>query len=140
MPLLLLTAAEVERASDVAERRLTWVVYGLLGLAALIAIATVWFWRATRPDPAPDPDIAMRWINPADAAQRAPQAPERRPAARPAPVAASASPSAPVPPRRRPPDQAAIATLAPQRRPANGAPTTGGPAPAPPGPEDRGAR
>lgn len=131
MPLLLLTAAEVERASDVAERRLTWVVYGLLGLAALITIATVWFWRATRPDPAPDPDIAMRWINPADAAQRAPQAAERR--ATPQPPAAA--PGAPAPPRRRPPDQAAIATLAPQRRPA---PPQG--AVAPPGPEGRGAR
>jgi hypothetical protein len=76
VPLLLLTAAEVERASDVAARRLSWVVYGLLGLAVLIALATVWFWRATRPDPAPDPEITMRWIDPG-AAQRAEVPPER---------------------------------------------------------------
>jgi hypothetical protein len=84
VPLLLLTAAEVERASDVAARRLTWVVYGLLALAVLVAIATVLFWRATRPDPAPDPDVAMRWINP-DTAQRAVVPPERTDAGAPDP-------------------------------------------------------
>jgi hypothetical protein len=36
-------------ASDPAQKRLRWIIGGLLGLAAIILIATIWFWRATRP-------------------------------------------------------------------------------------------
>ena len=139
LPLLLLTAAEVERASDVAERRLSWVVYGLLALAVLIAVATVLFWRATRPDPAPDPDIAMRWVNPADAAQRAPQAPERR--AGPSTAAPSqVPPQTPSTAARRPPNDRAVAALAPQRGGATRPPPQAASRLARPDPEGRGTR
>jgi hypothetical protein len=49
--------------SEDATRRLNIVVLSLLGLAGAILVATVLFWRATRPDrvgPAPAP--AMHWV------------------------------------------------------------------------------
>lgn len=57
-----LVAAEVATASDAASRRLTYVVIGLVVLAAVIAVATVLYWRATRPTSQADP-AAMRWVS-----------------------------------------------------------------------------
>lgn len=37
-------------ASDAASTRLSWVIWGLLGLAAVISVATVVFWWLTHPD------------------------------------------------------------------------------------------
>lgn len=36
--------------SDSASNRLTWVIYGLIALAAVIAVVTVVFWWLTRPE------------------------------------------------------------------------------------------
>lgn len=60
VPVVLLAADA--GASDAAGDRLTWVVLGLVVLATVIAIMTLWFWRATRPDPVGDPEVAMRWL------------------------------------------------------------------------------
>jgi hypothetical protein len=38
-------------ASDPAQKRLRWIIGGLIGLAVLALVATIWFWRATRPIP-----------------------------------------------------------------------------------------
>ncbi len=34
---------------DPAQKKLRWIIIGLIGLAVLILILTIWFWRATRP-------------------------------------------------------------------------------------------
>lgn len=54
-PGVILLAAVSERAGDAATRRLSWAVIGLLVLGGAIAVATVVFWRLTRPEPAPAP-------------------------------------------------------------------------------------
>jgi hypothetical protein len=49
--------------SEDATRRLNIVVLSLLGLAGAILVATVLFWRATRPDrQATAPAPAMHWV------------------------------------------------------------------------------
>lgn len=37
-------------ASDAASARLSWVIWGLLALAGIIAVVTLVFWWLTRPD------------------------------------------------------------------------------------------
>jgi hypothetical protein len=74
VPALALLAAEVERSGDVASRRLTWAIIGLLVLAAVIAVATVVFWRITRPDPVADSGVSMRWVEGVPPAQPVPPA------------------------------------------------------------------
>lgn len=59
---LTLVAAEVERSSDAAARRLSWSVWGLLGLAAVIAVGTVVFWWITRPERRSEAPVAMAWL------------------------------------------------------------------------------
>lgn len=61
-PVVLAAVAQVESASDLAERRLSIVIVALVVLAVVVAVATVIFWRATRPDVIPDPEVAMRWV------------------------------------------------------------------------------
>ncbi len=56
MPLLAL-AQQAASASDDASGRLSMVIIALVVLAVLITVATVVFWRLTRPEPEP----AMRW-------------------------------------------------------------------------------
>lgn len=58
VPALAVLSAEVERSGDVAARRLSLAVIGLVALGALIAVATVVFWRLTRPDPVASPGTA----------------------------------------------------------------------------------
>jgi hypothetical protein len=36
-------------ASDPAQKRLRWIIAGLVGLAVIVLIVTIWFWRATSP-------------------------------------------------------------------------------------------
>lgn len=45
-------AAVLQRGADgdAASQRLTWVIIALVVLAAVLVVATVVFWRATRPD------------------------------------------------------------------------------------------
>lgn len=62
MPLLAL-AQQAATASDDASGRLSMVIIALVVLAVLITVATVVFWRLTRPEPEP----AMRWSAAADA-------------------------------------------------------------------------
>ncbi|MFN7151559.1 MAG: hypothetical protein ACK4V6_19025, partial [Microthrixaceae bacterium] len=57
MPLLVL-AQQAATASDDASGRLSMVITALVVLAVLIAVATVVFWRLTRPEPA---EPAMHW-------------------------------------------------------------------------------
>lgn len=60
MPLLVL-AQQAATASDDASGRLSMVITALVVLAVLIAVATVVFWRLTRPEPV---EPAMRWTGP----------------------------------------------------------------------------
>lgn len=53
-----------------ASNRLSMVIIGLLGLALLIAVVTVVFWRLTRPDPVVA-DTGIRWIPAADSSASA---------------------------------------------------------------------
>ena len=45
-------------SGDAASSRVTWVIAGLVALAAVITIATVVFWRLTRPGS----DGGARWV------------------------------------------------------------------------------
>lgn len=54
-------------SGDDASQRLSWVILGLIGLAVVISIATVVFWRLTRPDPQRG-EPALRWVPDAEVA------------------------------------------------------------------------
>ena len=54
-------------SGDDASQRLSWVILGLVGLAVVISIATVVFWRLTRPDPQRG-EPALRWVPDAEVA------------------------------------------------------------------------
>jgi hypothetical protein len=59
---LLAALAQVAADSgDDASQRLSWVILALVGLAVVISIATVVFWRLTRPDRRPA-EPAVRWV------------------------------------------------------------------------------
>lgn len=59
---LLAALAQVAADSgDDASQRLSWVILALVGLAVVISIATVVFWRLTRPDRQPA-EPAVRWV------------------------------------------------------------------------------
>jgi hypothetical protein len=61
LALLAVTGQVAADSGDDASQRLSMVIVGLLVLAAVIAVATVVFWRLTRPDPsAAEP--AIRWV------------------------------------------------------------------------------
>jgi len=92
-------AAEVERASDVASRRLSWVVAGLVVLAGVITVVTALYWRATRPPRVPDPFTAMRWVADEPASDPAP------------PPSTSTAPTRPTPP---PPDPSGVPAPTPR--------------------------
>jgi flagellar basal body-associated protein FliL len=53
-------AQQAATVSDDASGRLSMVIIALVVLAVLITVATVVFWRLTRPEPEP----AMRWSTP----------------------------------------------------------------------------
>ena len=74
---------------DPAQKELRWIIIGLLGLAVVILILTIWFWRATRPARRPQPETPP---SDAPAAGRAPDDDQRVPV-----VAAAASVGAPMP-------------------------------------------
>ena len=38
------------KVDDPAQKRLRWIIVGLVGLAVIVAGLTIWLWRATRPD------------------------------------------------------------------------------------------
>jgi hypothetical protein len=61
-PTLGLVATEVARSGDLADRRLAWVIAGLVVLAVVITIATFLFWWATRPVRVESP-VGMRWVD-----------------------------------------------------------------------------
>jgi hypothetical protein len=48
-------------SGDDASRRLSWVIIALVVLAVVIAVATVVFWRLTRPDARPAGG-GVRWV------------------------------------------------------------------------------
>lgn len=48
-------------AGDDASRRLSLVIAGLVALAVVIAVATVVFWRLTRPEPVRE-GTGLRWV------------------------------------------------------------------------------
>lgn len=52
-------------ASDDASSRLSMVIAALVALAVLIAVATVVFWRMTRPDRNEEP-AGLRWVPPTE--------------------------------------------------------------------------
>lgn len=90
MPLLVL-AQQAATASDDASGRLSMVITALVVLAVLIAVATVVFWRLTRPEPV---EPAMRWTGPSVGESATAAAPSPAPSAAAAPTAA---PSAKAP-------------------------------------------
>lgn len=64
-PVVSLIAADVVDAgstADNASSRLSMVIAGLIALAVVIAISTIVFWRATRPDRARGREVGIRWI------------------------------------------------------------------------------
>ncbi len=87
-------------SGDDASQRLSMVIIGLLVLAAVIAVATVVFWRLTRPDPtAAEP--AIRWVTAPDGVE--PPAPLAAPSAGapstpPTPAAGGEAPPTGAPP------------------------------------------
>lgn len=48
-------------SGDDASQRLSYVIMGLVGLAVLITIATIVFWRMSRPEPSAS-DVGIRWV------------------------------------------------------------------------------
>ena len=48
-------------AGDDASQRLSMVIIGLVVLAVVITVATIVFWRLTRPEPG-DRTAAIRWV------------------------------------------------------------------------------
>jgi len=69
-------AGDAVSGSDAASERLTWVIWGLLALAVVIAVATVVFWWFTRPE-RDGGSRGVRWIGrrgEADQAERPPGA------------------------------------------------------------------
>ena len=48
-------------AGDDASQRLSMVISGLVVLAVVITVATIVFWRLTRPEPG-DRTAAIRWV------------------------------------------------------------------------------
>ncbi len=85
-------------ASDEASSRLSMVITGLIVLAVLIAISTVVFWRATKPDRSANRELGIRWIQPEEG-QAATWAGAAPPVATESgtPPSAPASPAAPTP-------------------------------------------
>jgi flagellar basal body-associated protein FliL len=68
-------------SGDDASQRLSMVIIGLVVLAVVIAVATVVFWRLTKPDPAAR-EGGIRWVNaPEGVAPPAPAAPATPPRA-----------------------------------------------------------
>jgi hypothetical protein len=58
----LATVAQIAAdAGDDASRRLSLVIAGLVVLAVVIAVATVVFWRLTRPEPVRE-GTGLRWV------------------------------------------------------------------------------
>lgn len=59
---ILATVAQIAAdAGDDASRRLSLVIAGLVVLAVVIAVATVVFWRLTRPEPVRE-GRGLRWV------------------------------------------------------------------------------
>lgn len=110
---LLAALAQVAADSgDDASQRLSWVILALVGLAVVISIATVVFWRLTRPDRrATEP--AVRWV-PADES-----------AASTTPLAAPST-APPTAPLTTPPTTPPTADLAPTTDPAPPPDSAGG--------------
>ena len=81
-PVAFAVRVAVENESDLASSRLSMVIAGLIGLAVVLTISTIVFWRATRPDRPGGGEIGIRWIQPGQSAATA---------------ATPASPSTPAP-------------------------------------------
>lgn len=65
VPGVSLIAADVVETgvtSDDASSRLSMVIAGLVVLAVVIAISTIVFWRATRPDRTRGGEASIRWV------------------------------------------------------------------------------
>ncbi len=46
------------KVDDPAQKKLRWIIVGLVGLAVIVAALTIWLWRATKPSRrAGDPDL-----------------------------------------------------------------------------------
>lgn len=67
-PVALAARVAVENESDLASSRLSMVIAGLIGLAVVLTISTIVFWRATRPDRPGGGEIGIRWIQPGQTA------------------------------------------------------------------------
>jgi hypothetical protein len=101
--LAIVAGEPAQRAGDLASRRLSLAIIGLLALAVAISIVTVVFWRMTRPTLDAEPEPAMRWSGPAGvpdpSGSGAPTAPAATGQALPArsPFASAPNPAAPRP-------------------------------------------
>ena len=67
-PVAFAARVAVENESDLASSRLSMVIAGLIGLAVVLTISTIVFWRATRPDRPGGGEIGIRWIQPGQSA------------------------------------------------------------------------
>jgi len=74
VPTTLMVAADVVDVVDPAgdaSGRLSMAILGLLVLAGLILIATIIYWRMTRPEPGTAETAGMRWVAPTGASTTA---------------------------------------------------------------------
>jgi len=68
VPVLFAARVATELDSDAASSRLSMVIAGLIVLAVIIAVSTIAFWRATRPDRPSNTELDIRWMQPEDTA------------------------------------------------------------------------
>ncbi len=85
-PVVFAARVVVENESDLASSRLSMVIGGLIALAVVIAVSTIVFWRATRPDRAGGGEIGIRWIQPGETTTGAPSESAAQGSPAPAPV------------------------------------------------------
>jgi hypothetical protein len=143
-----LAQAAADDPGDDASSRLSMAITGLLVLAGIILVATVIFWRMTRPERAGSTSGSMRWVAPVtiegtDPTASVKGAPSASPSAMPAAPPLTSSPLAPLPARTssRPvppatpatPPTAPPATVRPPAAHPTDAPATQAPDSRPPG-------
>jgi len=98
---VLAQAVESDDPGGDASRRLSLAIVGLLVLAGVILVATIVFWRMTRPERATSAAGTMRWIAPAEDDPAATPAGPPQVAVPPA-APPTAPPQAAAPPRPAP--------------------------------------
>jgi len=81
VPTSLMVAADAADPAGDASGRLSMAILGLLVLAGLILIATIIYWRMTRPEPGTAETAGMRWVAPTGASSATAAGDQIRPAA-----------------------------------------------------------